>query len=98
VWCSEAEAFPGAVIQSMHRQGDVFFCDGSEAHFLRKELPDQPVHVLVGAAFPGGIGMGEEEVCAKLFGNPFMLCKLLAVVSRQRMRCLYIPGNFDLAV
>jgi len=49
---SETEAFSGSVIQSMHRKRDVFFRDGLEVHLLWKELSDQPVHILVGAAFP----------------------------------------------
>ena len=56
-----------------------------ETHFLRKELTDETVHVLIGTTLPGGIGMGEEEVSPEVLGDPLMLSELLAIVGRQRM-------------
>jgi hypothetical protein len=57
--------------------------DGFEPHLLRKELSDEAIHVLVGAALPGGVGMGEVEVGAEFAGDPLMLGELLplSVVS-----------------
>ena len=60
--CSETEAFSGAMIEAVHGKSDVLTGDGIETQFLRKELPDEPAHVLVGPTLPGNIGMGEEEV------------------------------------
>lgn len=34
---------------------------------------------------PRGIGVREEEASVKLFSNPFVLCKLLAVATLQRI-------------
>lgn len=82
---SESEAFSGPMIQSVHGKQDIFLGDGVEAHLLRKELPNQAIHVFVGAALPGRIGMGKEEVGVELLGNLFMLGELLAVVRRQRV-------------
>ena len=73
------------MIQSVHGEGNILFRDGVEAHLLREKLPDQSIHVLVGTALPRRIGMGKEEVGVELFGDPFMLGKLLAVVRRQRV-------------
>jgi hypothetical protein len=66
VGCLEAEAFSGAVVETMHGELDVFAGNGFEAHFLREELADQAVHVLVGTALPGGVGMGEEELASSV--------------------------------
>ena len=85
MWGSEPEAFSGSVIQTVHSEGDIVFRDGVEAHLLGKELPDQTIHVFVGAALPGRIGMGKEKVSVELFGNPFMLGELFAIVRRKRM-------------
>jgi hypothetical protein len=41
----------------VHGEFDVFRGDFPEGHFLREELPDQAIHVLVGAALPRGVGM-----------------------------------------
>ena len=81
----EAEAFSGAVIEAVHSEGDLVRSDGVEAHFLREELANQAVHILVRTALPGSIGMSEEEGCIEFFGDTLMLGKLLAVVSRQRV-------------
>ena len=81
----EAEAFSGAMIESMHGKCNLLRRDGIETHLLRKELSDQAVHVLVGSAFPGSIGMGKEEVGIKDAGDMFMPGKFLAIVRRQRV-------------
>ena len=77
----EAEAFSGTVIEVMHRKGDLMGSDGIEAQLLREELSDEVIHVLVGAALPGGVGMGEIEVGIESASDPFMICKLLAVAD-----------------
>ena len=70
-----AEAFSGTMVETVRCELDVFRCDGFEFHLLRKELSDEAVHgprprrVFVGAALPGGIGMGKEEICAELLGD-----------------------------
>ena len=81
----ESEAFSGTVIEAMHGEGDLVMGNGIEAHLFREELANQAVHVLVCASFPGGIGMGEEEVCVEFFGDALVLGELLAVVGRQRV-------------
>ena len=43
--CFEAEAFSGAVVETVHGELDVCAGDGLEAHLLREELADEPVHV-----------------------------------------------------
>lgn len=81
----EAEAFSGAMVESVHGEGDLLRGDGIEAQFFREELSDEAVHVLVGATLPGGIGMGEEEVGIEYLGDSLMASELLAVVGCQRM-------------
>ena len=81
----EAEAFSGAVIQSMHGEFDVLLGDFQEGHFLWEELADQAIHVLVGPALPGGIGVSKVEVGSEFAGNALVLCELPAVVGRQGM-------------
>ena len=81
----EAETFSGAVVKAMHCQFNVRRRDGLEAHFLWKELADEPVHVLVGTAFPRGIGVGKEEVSIEFLGDSLMLGEFLPIVCRQRM-------------
>jgi len=56
----------------MHGEGGLLGGNGNKAHLLRKEPSDQVVHVLVGAAFPEGVGMDEEELCIEFYGDPLM--------------------------
>jgi hypothetical protein len=59
--------------------------DRLEGHILREELANETVPVLVGTAFPRGIGMSEEEVSTEFLGDPLMLGELFAVVGRYRV-------------
>ncbi len=73
------------MVKAIHGMSDVLLGDGIKATFLWEELSDQSVHVLVGTTLPGSVRMREEEVSAERPGNPLVLCKLLAVIGRQRM-------------
>ena len=95
--CFKAGAFTGVVIESIQGEGDLL---RGKAHLLRKELSDQAVHVLVGAANPGGIGMDEKKLCIEISGdlsvtpdlgkfevpnsNQIASYWLLIIVNRQR--------------
>ena len=76
------------MVESMHCECDLLLGDGIEAHLFRKELTNEAVHILVGAPLPRGIGVSEEEASVKLFGNPFVLGKFLAVIRHQRMHAI----------
>lgn len=73
------------MVESMHGEGDLMGGDGIKAQLLWEELPDEAVHVLVGAALPRGIGMREVEVGIECPCDPFMPRELLPVVGCQRM-------------
>ena len=79
----EAEAFSGPVIELVHGEFDIASGDFAEGHFLREELSNEAIHVLVGPALPRGVGMSEVEVSAEFAGDPLMLSELSAVVGRQ---------------
>ena len=69
----------------MHGEFDVLLGDGLEGHLFGEELADEAIHILVGTALPGGVGMGEEEVGIEFLGDPLMLSELLSIVGRERM-------------
>lgn len=73
------------MVESMHGEVNLTRGDGIETQFLRKELSNEAVHVLVCTTLPRGIGMGEEEIGIERSGDPLMAGKLSAIVSRQRM-------------
>jgi len=86
------------MVEFIGSERDLCLSDGIERHFLRKELPDEAVHVLVGAALPRGVRMGKEEAGSKFAGDTLMLCELFAVVGRQRVNAGGIwrqQGNHD---
>jgi hypothetical protein len=45
----------------------------------------RPIHVFVRGSLPGLAGMRKIDICTKVTNNPFMICKLIAVVSCDRM-------------
>lgn len=83
--CSEAETLSGPMIESIHGEADLLVVDGIEAAFLGEVLAHQSVGVLVGAALPGSVGMGEVEGRIELLGDGLVSGKFLAVVGRQGM-------------
>ena len=62
MWRSVSEAFSGAVVEVMHGQFDLLRGDGFEGHLLWKELANQPIHVLVGAALPRRIRLVTDGI------------------------------------
>lgn len=72
------------MVETRHGNFSVFSGIGFETHLLRRKLSEEPVHVLVGDAFPRSIGMGEEDLCIELTSDPLMLYELFAVIRRQR--------------
>ena len=67
------------------RQGYLVVRDLFESAVFGKELADKSVEVFVGAAFPGGMGMGEVVVQLQVCCDPLMLGELLAVVGGHSM-------------
>jgi hypothetical protein len=57
-----AEAFSWPVVEPVLGQGYLIVGYFFELAVLGKELADKAVEVFVGAAFPGGVRMGEVEV------------------------------------
>ena len=85
MWSFVAEAFSGSVVEPVLRQGYLVVRDLFESAVFGKELADKSVEVFVGAAFPGGMGMGEVVVQLQVCCDPLMLGELLAVVGGQSM-------------
>lgn len=73
------------MIQSFHGEADLLWSDGIEAAFLGEVLAHQPIGVLVGAALPGSVRMGEVEVGIKLAGDGLVIGEFLAVVGGDGM-------------
>ena len=46
-----------------------------------KELPDEPVHILIGSSLPRSVGMREEEIEIQFLSDFFMLSELLTIVG-----------------
>ena len=82
--CFETERFSWPEIQSQHGLLHFFVRDELEIKLLGKILSEQTVGVLIGAAFPGGIGMCEIEFKLEQLSDLFMIGKLFAVIGSQR--------------
>ena len=50
----------GIVAEPIQGDSNVFRCHQFEAYFLRKERPDEAVHILVGGGLPGYLFMSYE--------------------------------------
>ena len=81
----EAETLSGSVIEAVDGELDVLSSNDLEAHVLGEELADQAIHILIGAALPGRVRMGEEEVCPEARSDTLMLGEFPAVVGGQGM-------------
>ena len=76
----EAEAFSRPLIEPVLRQLYLVLGHVGEIAVLGKELPEETVEVLVGAALPGRVRMAEVVVEAAI---RWCMAKLLAVVGGQ---------------
>ena len=85
MWCFVAQAFSGPVVEEVLGQGYLIVGHFFQLAVLGKELTDQAIEVFVGAAFPGGVRMGEVEVQLERGGDPLMLGKLFAIIGGQGM-------------
>ena len=86
MWCFIAQAFSGPVVEAVLGQGYLLVSDFLQLAVFGEELTDQAVQVIIGAAFPGGMGMSEVVVQLQVRCDPLMLGELLAVVGGQSMR------------
>ena len=74
------------MVETVLGQGYLLVSDFFQLAVFGKELADESVQVFIGAAFPGGMGMGEVVVQLQVRCDPLMLGELLAVVGGQSMR------------
>ena len=74
------------MIQAVHGLCDVLVSNTFKAHFLREELSNKTIHILVCASLPRAIRVREKMFCIETLGDTFMLCKLFAVVGGE---CMY---------
>jgi hypothetical protein len=85
VWCFIAQAFSGPVVEAVLRQGYLIVGYFFELAVFGEELAHKAVEVFIGAAFPGGVRMGEVEVQLKRGGDPLVLGELFAIIGGQGM-------------
>ena len=83
VWCPISEAFSGPMIESFESGGNSLFRQSAQVCPLWKILAQQAIGVLVAAALPGGIGIGEEHPQTGSFLDQLELRKLLAVIDGE---------------
>ena len=74
---------PRSIVELCHDLLPFGLSDRVEATGLREVLPDQAIGVLVAAALPGGVGLGEVEADAPVPGDPLVVGELSALVRGQ---------------
>ncbi len=74
-----------SVIEFLHGEVDLLWFDSIESELLGEVLTHQIVGILVGAALPGSVGMGEIDGGIDLAGDGTMCGELPAIVRRQGM-------------
>ena len=58
-WCSIGQTFPGSIIEGQDNVRKVCGRDAGKVRVFREIVPQQPIGILVGPAFPGRIGSRE---------------------------------------
>ena len=80
---AEAEAQPGAVVEGGRDRGALALGERGQVRALGQILPQQPVGVLVGAAFPGVVRGGEVDRGAQPALERPIHVELGAVIGRD---------------
>lgn len=73
------------MIEFIHDPFQFLVSHSCQVAILRNVLSYEAIHILIAAALPGGIEMGEKEVDLEFSGDALMLSKLLAVVPCNGM-------------
>jgi len=76
-----SKAFTGAVVKPVHRPVQFRLSDRGENAVLREVLANQAIGVLISAAFPGRIWMGEIELSLQRPRDILVIAELPAVVG-----------------
>ena len=82
---AEAEAAPGSVVELGGDGGALTLRERGEVGAFGQVLPEKPIGVLVGAAFPGVVRSGEVEFGAQALLDCFVQVELGTVISGDRM-------------
>jgi hypothetical protein len=94
---SEAEDFSGSMIEGVDGVFNGLFGDFGHVASFRDELPEEAVGVLVGAAPPGAIGIGEVDLDPGVLLDGFEGGEFLAAVEREGpAQLLYNIGDIIL--
>ena len=82
-WRRKVETFSRARVQAMGNGVQLPLCIPRQVRPLRQVLAQQSVGVLVGAALPGAVRIGKEDLDGKPVGQPLVLGPLVPPIIRQ---------------
>src|SRR3990172_5262104 len=85
VRCQVAEALARTMVESVFDHAELRSGQGGQVPRLGEVLTHQAVGVLVGAALPRAIRIGEIEPGVEVGGDPLVKRELTAVVGGQRV-------------
>ena len=81
--CGKVETFPRARVQPMGDGVQLTLGVARQVRALGQVLAQQPVRVFIGAALPGAIRIGEEDLDGEPLGQLLVLGPLVSSIVRQ---------------
>ena len=90
---AEAEALAGAMVEVVSDARAEALSEVTERSTLGEVLSDEAVGVLVGAAFPGVMGSGEEDGGIESMLDGFVAVKLDSVVEGEGVHGMGLVGE-----
>src|SRR6202012_5043023 len=79
-WGLVAEGYTDTSIEQQSDLIELILGEAAQVLASGEELPEQAIDVFVDAALPGGMGMSEVDIDARLLFEPAMLCHLSPLV------------------
>ena len=80
---AEAEAAPRAVVELTGKRSALALSERGQIDTFREILPEEPIGVFIGAAFPGVMGSGEVDGGAEALLERFVHVELGTVIRRD---------------
>ena len=83
------QCFTWSIIEQLLSSGNLGMGHARKINAFGEEIAEEAIRVFVGAALPGGVGMGEVDFEVEPSFDRLESCELRAVIASHRLACRF---------